>query len=174
MRALRLGVVAVALGAVVLLPSLQDQLESSRERTISGRATENLVAVAMFADHPVTGVGPERYPALYRDYTRRVGNDDRPVRAAHSLPLQIAAEQGIGGLLGWLTAILLVGMWVVRRGVWHHPVGRALLLSIGVFLVGSLFLHGSLLRLLFMLVGAVVALGWIAPRARPAAAGAVA
>jgi hypothetical protein len=60
---------------------------------------------------------------------------------------------------------------VIRRRVWREPIGLTLLLSLGTYLFGSLFLHGSQLRIIYMLVGALIAVAW-APdrelaRARP-------
>lgn len=145
--------------AVASTPLLVGQFQSLEERPISGRATENMVAIEMFGDHPLTGVGNANFETLYRDYAREVGNDPRPVRAAHSLPLEIAAEQGLAGILAWLTAAAILLRFAVARGVWAIPLGRAALLALTTYMVGSLFLQGSQLRWLFLLAGLVVALG---------------
>lgn len=74
----------------------------------SGRQSEYIVALQMFADHPVTGVGIGNYPHHYLSYSTELGLDDRREdRGAHSLYLQFAAELGIMGIL-WLATILLV------------------------------------------------------------------
>lgn len=148
------GVVVVA----ALLPLFSLQVKAANERSVSGRATENRIAVAMFADHPITGVGPLVYPVLYRDYARDIGNDPRSGREPHSLPLEILAEQGLAGVIGWLTALGLLWAGARRAGMLRHRVGRAVLLSIGTYGVCSLFLHGSQQRLLFLLIGLVLAL----------------
>lgn len=157
-HALRSAVGLVCCGAL-LLPLFGGQAQTSQGRTIDGRVTENRVALAMFADHPLAGVGPDRYRERYRDYSRRIGNDPRPVREAHSLPLEIAAEQGVAGIVGWTTAIVLLGAMVVRRRAWDHLVGRALVAALVAYATGSLFLHGSQLRLPFMLAGLLLAVG---------------
>jgi putative inorganic carbon (hco3(-)) transporter len=154
----RAGALATLLVGVALLPLFATQTQGSQSRTLAGRATENRIAVAMFRDHPVVGVGPGVYPSLYRDYARHIGNDPRIGRAAHSLPLQIAAEQGLAGLVGWGAAGLAVAGIAVRRRLWRSLTGRALLVSVATYLTGSLFLHGSQLRLLFVLVGMVLAM----------------
>lgn len=156
-RGPRLAALALTIAALGLLPLFSAQTSSSSERTVSGRVTENQVALAMFADHPVTGIGVGAYPEVYRDYTREIGDDPRSGRAPHSLPLEILAEQGIAGALGWIGAGLVVASAAAAAGMWRRPLGRALLLALAAYLVGSLFLHGSLLRLLFMLVGLVLA-----------------
>jgi hypothetical protein len=113
-------------------------------------------------------VGAGQYDFLYRDYARRIGNDPRYFRQPHSLPLQIAAEQGLVGLLAWLVAGLATLRFALRRGVWGLPIGRAILLSIATYMIGSLFLHGAVLRLLFILVGLLFALACALPESRPA------
>jgi O-antigen ligase len=154
-RTLVLSLLAVA----ALLPLFSAQITSSGERTISGRATENQIAVAMFDDHPVSGVGVDVYPTLYRSYSREIGNDPRQVRAPHSLPLQIAAEQGVLGIVAWLAAGTALVGYVVGRGLWRMALGRAVILSLAAYGIGSLFLQGSQINLLFILAGLVFALG---------------
>jgi O-antigen ligase len=169
-RTSRLAAVGTIAIAVIAAPLFATQASSSLERSVGGRATENLIAVAMFAEHPIAGVGPGDYPSLYRDYSRRMGSDPRYEREPHSLPLQIAAEQGIAGIVGWIAAgILLIRLVVVRR-LWELPVGLTLILATGTYLLGSLFLHGSQLRLIYMLAGTLVALAWATDRASPARA----
>jgi O-antigen ligase len=156
-RRVRIAAVGTLVGAVVLLPFFAGQAESSSARSVSGRETENRIALAMFGDYPVTGVGPHQYENLYRQYSRNIGEDLRSVRAPHSLPLEIAADQGLVGLVGWgVTAVLFVS-YVLSRGIWHTTLGRALLLAIATYMFGSLFLHGSQLRLLFILMGLAMA-----------------
>lgn len=171
-RQLRFAALATVLVAAALIPLFSSQANSSTSRSVSGRETENRIALAMLEDHPLVGVGPERYEELYRDYSRKIGDDPRPAREPHSLPLQIAAEQGIIGLIGWAAAAIVVISYALSRGVWRTTLGRALLLAVATYLVGSLFLHGSQLRLLFILVGLTLAyatdLHVAAPRAEEA------
>jgi O-antigen ligase len=157
-RLLWTALAVILLAAVVLLPLFSTQVESSTQRSVSGRATENRIAVAMFADHPLTGVGPGEYLNLYRDYARRIGNDDRPVRASHSLVLESAAEQGLVGLAGLLAVALALITAVRRRGAHRTMIGRALLSALLIYAIGSVFLHGSQLRLPYILIGLVLAL----------------
>jgi O-antigen ligase/polysaccharide polymerase Wzy-like membrane protein len=149
--------------ALLALPAFADQVTASQSREVSGRATEMQIGIEMFGDHPFAGVGPTRYSELYRDYARRFGDDPRPTRAAHSLPVEIAAEQGVLGLIGWGVAAAIVVGTVRRRRLWHLTLGRALAAGAITYLVGSLFLHGSDLRLLFLLAGLLLALGRLAP-----------
>ena len=168
---LRIAAAAVVIGASLALPLYAVQTNDAAARSNEGRLTENLVAAAMLGDHPVTGVGPNQYPEYYRDYTRDIGNDPRPVRQPHSLPLEIAAEQGIAGLIGWLVAFLCVLRFAWHRGVARLLIGRTVLVSVATFMVASLFLHGDTVRILFMLLGILLAMGYALSReeeARPA------
>jgi O-antigen ligase len=152
------GAVVMLVAAALLLPVFGSQLESSSQRSVEGRAAENRIALAMFADHPLVGVGPGQYMNRYRDYSRKIGNDPRPVRASHSLVLEIAAEQGIVGLAGLLGVVLAMVTAVRRRGAHRSLLGRALITSLLVYAIGSLFLHGSQLRLPYILIGLTLAL----------------
>ncbi|MBS1868219.1 MAG: O-antigen ligase family protein [Actinobacteria bacterium] len=158
-REARRGALVVLLAAAAATPLFLSQANSSASRSVSGRATENRIALQMFLDHPLLGVGPEQYEPLYRSYSRRIGNDSRPLREPHSLYLQIAAEQGIVGLLGWLGAAMVVVRYAIRRRVGATLLGKAVLTSVGVWLLCSLFLHAGQLRLFYVLVGLVFALG---------------
>jgi len=158
-RRARVAVGIALLVALAIAPAFSAQTSSSAERTISGRTTENRVSVAMFWGHPVTGVGPGGYPPLYRDYARRIGNDPRSLREPHSLPLQIAAEQGIVGLIAWVAAGAVAFGYARARRLWLVPIGQATILSLATYMIGSLFLHGSQLNLLFILIGLLLALG---------------
>ena len=163
---LRVAALLTVVAALALIPTFGAQTAAFGDRSVEGRATENLVAVAMFADHPLVGVGPGQYRELYRDYTRVVGDDDRYRRFAHSLPLELAAEQGIAGIAGWIAAGTAVLAYAFQRGVWRLLLGRALILSMATYLLGSLFLHGAQIRLLFILAALVLALAASLPRPR--------
>jgi O-antigen ligase len=158
-RRMRAAAIALILAVIPLGVAFSAQISESTGRDVSGRATENLVALHMFEDHPVTGVGPDQYPFYYRDYTRQYGNDPRYQRAPHSLPLQVAAEQGIVGIVAWLGVIVLLIRFIFSTGVWRDPLGRAIVTSIGSYGVASLFLHGSQIRLLYVLLGLLLSHG---------------
>ncbi|HEV2815349.1 MAG TPA: O-antigen ligase family protein, partial [Solirubrobacteraceae bacterium] len=167
-RSVRVATIASIVLAVAMTPFFSSQLGTSANRSVEGRATENLVAIAMFVDHPLTGVGPGWYPALYRDYSRDVGNDPRVMRLPHSLPLEIAAEQGIVGLLAWAAAFSILIRFVVVRRLWEVAIARAVMVALLAYLVGSLFLHGGQLRIVYMLIGMLLAVVAVTPaRRRP-------
>lgn len=168
-RRLRVAAALLIVAGLAVTPAFASQTKSAGTRPVGGRITENEIAIAMFKDHPLAGVGPGQYDFLYRDYARRIGNDPRYFRQPHSLPLQLGAEQGLVGLVAWIAAGVAALRYAIRRGVWRLPVGRAVLLSIATYMIGSLFLHGAVLRLLFMLLGVLFALAGALPKVRRAA-----
>jgi len=157
-RRLRYAAVGTVCGLALLLPFFAGQAQSSQERSIEGRATENVIAAIMWADHPIVGVGPKQYPVLYRDYARGTGSDERVLREPHNLILEVAAEQGLVGLLAWLSTALVTALAVVRARMWSTMLGKSVLLSLGAYFFGTLFLHGSQVRLMYMLIGLTLAL----------------
>ena len=82
------------------LPFFGNSVEN--EVSYSGRWSEMVSAVLMFADHPLIGVGVNNYKYHYLDYARRIGTDLRGTeRNPHILYLQILAEQGIIGFISF-------------------------------------------------------------------------
>ena len=70
------------------------------EVSFRGRMSEYAVGFRMFRDNPVLGIGYDNYAANYLDYSMRIGLDPRRTeRSAHSLYLEVLAEQGLLGLL---------------------------------------------------------------------------
>jgi hypothetical protein len=72
--------------------------------------------------------------------------------------LEVAAEQGIVGLAGLVGVVLAMITAVRRRGAHRNLLGRALITSLLVYAIGSLFLHGSQLRLPYIVIGLILAL----------------
>jgi O-antigen ligase len=163
-RPSRSAVLVSAVVAAALAVPFVGQAASSGERGVGARLGENRIALAMWADRPIAGVGPGGYAAEYRDYSRDLGDDPRYLREAHSLPLEILAEQGLAGALAWAAGVLLLVRWIQVRRVLATALGKAIVSGLAAFAVGSLFLHGSQLRLLYILVGLVFALGSTARR----------
>ena len=139
------------------------------ERT---RATIMLAAWRVFLEHPVVGVGPGEFAALYvMDYGAELFSMDTIDRQyfAHSLYLQLAAETGVVGLGAFAAIVIasLSGLLAIRRKArLADPVvvewSGALTVAIATYLVTGLFLHLAYQRylwLLFGLGGAVVQIG---------------
>ena len=178
------------LGSLVDLTSVVsgDSGGSSPDGAVLSRATEGLTALLVFADHPLIGVGPGRFPSYYRQYADDVGirvlNADRQ---AHDLYLHIASETGVLGLIAFL-AILGVTLRdllrVRRRWLTTRPdiaaMATGLMLAVVTYMTTGLFLHLSYARyfwLMLALAGAAAQIGLRlvdeeAPAGIPALAGA--
>jgi len=143
---------------------------SSADGATRSRATEMLAAVLMFAEHPVIGVGPGMYPQHYQEYATRVGiRVLRTTRESHSLPLGLAAEAGLLGLLA-LGSILFLTLrdlnrhrrQFLKRSPEMAYIVTGLFLSIIVFLTTSLFLHFAYIRYFWLIMGLAGATNHIA------------
>jgi putative inorganic carbon (hco3(-)) transporter len=160
------------LGSLVDLTSAfsGDSTAGSPDGAILSRATEGLTALLVFADHPLVGVGPGRFPAYYRLYADEVGirvlNADRQ---AHDLYLHIAAETGILGLVAFMGILALTLrdlLRVRRRWLRLRPdvaaMATGLMLAVVTYMTTGLFLHLSYARyfwLILAIAGAAAQIG---------------
>ncbi len=138
------------------------------DKSIQGRTSEMLVGLEMFHDYPLTGIGPANYPGRYLEYSSRLGMDNRlELRQPHSLPIEVAAELGLIGLMWWLIAAMSLGRGLVgaRRVALSHGSYEtahyidAITTSLIGFAVTALFLHLAFARFLWMMVGIAMAAG---------------
>ena len=95
------------------------------------------VALAMFSDHPLLGVGTGRFAFFFPEYSSLTPREFGPFwGTAHSLYLQVLAEQGIVGLLAlllWIGTLLRDGL----RGLRAEPSPASPLLAAGVISLGG-------------------------------------
>ncbi|HET6202576.1 MAG TPA: O-antigen ligase family protein [Planctomycetota bacterium] len=128
---------------------------------MAGRLTEMLAAAHVFADHPVIGVGPGMFKEVSQHYGNQLGirrlNEGR---RAHSLYLELAAENGAFGLLAYLAAVALtlIGLDRVRRALAREDpelagAATAYLLVLLVYLGTGIFLHMAYERYFFVVLG---------------------
>ncbi|MEO8287343.1 MAG: O-antigen ligase family protein [Chloroflexota bacterium] len=136
------------------------------ESSLRGRAGAVAAAVGMFADHPILGVGRNNYPLYELDY---VAGTSLALKSQgippHDLYLEIAAEQGVVGLIV-MAGILLTAAQALREARRRFLAlgdGSAaelvVWLGIGLFgyLVTSVFLHGAFLYMLWLQLALIVA-----------------
>ena len=165
--------ISIAAGAILLTPhyryrmaslwQIQDLVQSGRHADVDGsfkgRATEMAAAALVFMDHPYYGVGPGEFQYLSQKYGDRVDiRSLEPERKAHCLPLDVAAENGIPGL------VCLVGLFVGL--VWHLNrrynqlsddkesqglVGGYLYMVLFYFVTGF-FLHFAFIRYFWLMI----------------------
>lgn len=117
-RARRLAVlVPVVLVAALWVTGGLDRFEevgaltdvaASDDTALRGRASENIAALQMFQDHPLTGIGADNYGVAYLDYSRAVGLDARlQPRESHNSYLENFAESGLLGGLAFMALFAL-------------------------------------------------------------------
>jgi O-antigen ligase len=161
-----------------LAPASSEGVLSNEDSSFRDRKLLMTVALQMFADHPLLGVGAGNYSEHYAEYADHIGttvsSDEKfgRVRYPHNLYLQIAAETGLVGLLAFaaIIAATLVSLRSAYRSFTRAgATGSAdivvsLALAITAFLATSLFLHGSYIRYLWLLVAISAAAGQIARR----------
>jgi putative inorganic carbon (HCO3(-)) transporter len=155
----------LTLGSVASLLS-EDTAGSGADNSLLSRATENLTAINVFADHPLVGVGPGQFSEYYRQYSDEIGISVRAQdREAHNLYLGLAAEAGSLGLAAFLVAVVvtLVGLARARRAALATrpdlaALATGFLLAIIAYLASGVFLHLSYARYFWLML----ALGGVA------------
>lgn len=137
------------------------------EGSFQGRKSEMLVAIEIFLDNPITGVGLGNYELHYQKYAQKLFSDfRRENRESHCRYLEILAETGLVGffafcLLLWymFSALLKARIEAIDRGA--HSLERAILaliISLCGLLTGYIFLHDAWPRLSWLLIGIAFAI----------------
>jgi O-antigen ligase len=152
-RVLALAIVLVAVLAVWFAssPTAWQHVISSRDRT-SGRASITVVALRVYADHPLLGTGLSNYPIHAPDYVDRPGtlqdvNFIAETRLeVHNAYLQVLVEDGIVGLCLMVAVIggCLVGGWRARRRFERLGDRRMVALANAVLVASASMLTASL------------------------------
>ncbi len=180
-------VLLLAVGLLVAVPSYAERLTSLQaitdaltgntsgtvtDNSILSRATENIAALNVFADHPLIGVGPGEFSTYYRQYADQVGLLSKAAdREAHNLYLGTAAETGILGLVCFLM-VLFVTLWELARAR-RRWIGRrndlanmatAFSLSVVTYMTTGIFLHLSYERYFWLVMALAGATAVIALR----------
>ena len=148
-----------------LVEDAEDGQGVQSDGSFQNRSVEMLMAVYMFLDHPVIGVGSGNFVEHYTSYIREYGGSIKDeMRNPHNYYLEIAAEHGLIGLL-LFSGFMFVALARLRfaRGLFqrvgdHRLAELAVALQIGFlgYMVSALFLHGSYPRLLWLQVSLVI------------------
>lgn len=138
-----------------------------QDTSLRGRSSEMLTGLAMFAEHPILGVGAGNYPINYQRYAQLIGIEFRAeARDPHSLYVQLLAETGILGTITFLGMIffLFVALNKTCRAIEQAPhladwlpwisAYRYAVLS---YLLTSIFLHNAYIRYLWILTAMALA-----------------
>ena len=112
LAAVAVGFVGAVL--VVLLVGGSGKVTSDRLNVdLSGRGSLVSGGVDLFAERPIEGYGSGSFQAAYRDHRE---NKDAPVTVSHTEPVTVAAEQGLLGLLVYLS-LVIVALGTLGRGL---------------------------------------------------------
>jgi O-antigen ligase len=155
------GFACTALLVVLAAPAAVG-IEGSADNVSSGRWSLVRGGVELAAEKPVTGWGAASFRTEYR--ARQDSSHERASAASHTIPITVAAEQGLGGLLLYLA---LVGTAIVTllRGA-RRSIARAAVAAAFVALVVHTLLYAAFLE--DPLAWALLALGAaLAPAAAP-------
>ncbi|GAB3661886.1 hypothetical protein GCM10027596_22510 [Nocardioides korecus] len=158
---------------------------AEEDGSVLERAAAARVTTKIFEAHPVVGVGPGNLDTTAEPYAAAGRGVIYRNVAAHNTYLQLAAEDGVIGLLGWL--VFLGGLVVVAgrtarayAAAPEPPPGDAGSLAAAAagaaaaWAVASIFLHLAYLRPFYAVVALVAVLARSAPalvRAEPALRG---
>jgi O-antigen ligase len=114
----------VALGAALILlapASLHFGLKGSGGSTsnaTSGRTKLIEGGLELFAKRPLEGYGPGSFEREYKRHSHT--NAENATSASHTIPVTIAAEQGLPGLLVYV-ALIIAALAVLLRGAGRSP-----------------------------------------------------
>jgi putative inorganic carbon (HCO3(-)) transporter len=122
-RALVAVVAVVAVGAVaVLIAPNTFGLNQGLNGASSGRGGLISGGASLFADRPVWGFGSGSFVKEYRAHHH---NGSQTLSASHTIPITIAAEQGLIGEIAYI-ALVLAAFASLLRGARGDPVRTAL------------------------------------------------
>jgi O-antigen ligase len=165
------GAVGVAGLAVVLLAPGVIRLDTGSSGKVdsatSGRYDLIAGGARLARDRPLGGYGSGAFARVYR--RQESASVQRATSASHTIPITVAAEQGVVGLLAYL-ALLGIALARLGRGAREDP-ARAFLLAAFVALLVHTLLYAAFLEdpLTWALLGAGGALAAV-PRSRRRAA----
>jgi putative inorganic carbon (hco3(-)) transporter len=141
------------------------------ELSLRSRLSAQVVAINMFIDHPILGVGYANYPVYSRQYAQRLklgvyGASIEP----HNLYLEIAAETGLVGLVVFGLLLFWVFIGLRRARAIYQRLGMkreaelALAYIFGLlgYLTAALFIHGAYPRFFWLLIGIAFAIYQVA------------
>ncbi|MGB8982657.1 MAG: O-antigen ligase family protein, partial [Anaerolineales bacterium] len=138
-----------------------------QDTSFRGRSSEMLTGLAMFAEHPILGVGAANYRPNYQRYAQLVGIEFRAEeRDAHSLYVQVLAETGILGVMAFLGLVFFLlealnkAIRTLERSPHLHewlPWINAIRLALLSYLMTSIFLHNAYIRYFWILVAMALA-----------------
>jgi O-antigen ligase len=115
------AVLAIGIGAVAISPKTFG-LNQGLNGASSGRAGLVSGGIGLFGDRPLAGYGSGSFVSEYRAHHPR---SSQTLSASHTIPITVAAEQGVIGELAYL-AFVVAAVAVLTRGVETDPARAAI------------------------------------------------
>lgn len=137
------------------------------DEAVSGRVSEMLVAVHLFLDNPLIGVGYGQFESYYQDTAMMHGLMARGAdREAHSLYLQVLAERGLIGVLPFALLLWLAFRSGLRAAAQFETAGRssdaalarAVVVGLFGYMTAATFLHDDYQRYFWLAIAVALAL----------------
>jgi O-antigen ligase len=157
--------VVVVLGAIAVAVSPTTfGVNQGLNGVSSGRGSLLSGGLKLFADRPLWGFGSGSFEAAYHKHNPHSG----ALTASHTIPVTIAAEQGLIGELSYI-ALVVAGVVVLLRGARGDPV-RAAIGAAFLALVLHTMLYADFLEdpVTWALLGVGAELARLAPQPAPA------
>lgn len=112
-----------------------EKIEEGDLKTASGRWDLFKAGILIFRDYPWFGSGPGTFAMLTDKGARFGGITGALYSSAHSMPLNLLAENGLLGLLSWSALWLFLPLWAVI----YLNRGKMFAMTVIVLGVGNLF-----------------------------------
>ena len=171
-KTVAVSLAVVALGAVFLAAaggSVRFHIgsSSSANKATSGRYSLIKGGLSLFADRPVQGYGPGSFALEYR--RRHHSSNERAASASHTIPVTVAAEQGIIGFAAYLALLIAAFGRLFRGAALRTAVRTALAAAFAALFVHTLA-YAAFLEdpLTWTLLGVGTAVAYAAGRAHAA------
>ena len=136
--ALSLAVVVVGAAVVLLAPgSIRLDLGNSKSANSATSGRYDLISggVGLFADRPLEGWGAGSFPRQYRRHEHV--SAERATSASHTIPVTVAAEQGVLGLAVYL-ALIVCALWRLFRRAALTPARAAVAAAFAALLAHTM------------------------------------
>jgi O-antigen ligase len=117
-----LAVVAIGcIGIAAIVFAAGGKLDVDRINILTGGRADLVEGGAeLFSERPIWGYGSGSFQEAYREHRE---DKDIPVSESHTEPVTVAAEQGLLGLLLYLS-LIGIALWTLGRGIWKSsPAG---------------------------------------------------
>ncbi|MGB9186237.1 MAG: O-antigen ligase family protein [Solirubrobacteraceae bacterium] len=168
-RALVIAAVVILLGAAAVAATPRTfGLNQGINGASSGRGGLVSGGVSLFADRPLWGYGSASFVTEYRRHNRRTAT---ALSASHTIPVTVAAEQGLIGLVVYAALVISALICVLRRSR-GDPVRSAIAAGF-IALVFHTMLYADFLEdpvtWVLLAVGVTLAVQTMPDRSRPPA-----